>query len=104
MARDFELLCRPICEPKINDLGISYGSLLGATYANLFPDEVRVMVLLRKDSLRENPALPNRFRVLEKSETRPRLAADAFVRAKSVLGDLHMPQVGGTIRRSRDVA
>ena len=29
----------------MNYLGLSYGTLLGATYANLFPDQVRAMVL-----------------------------------------------------------
>ena len=31
-------------EDKITYLGISYGTFLGATYANLFPDTVRAMV------------------------------------------------------------
>jgi pimeloyl-ACP methyl ester carboxylesterase len=44
-ARDMDLLRRGVGAEKMNYLGISYGSFLGATYANLFPEEVRAMVL-----------------------------------------------------------
>ncbi len=43
-ARDLDLLRQAVGEDKINYLGISYGTFLGATYANLFPDTVRAMV------------------------------------------------------------
>jgi pimeloyl-ACP methyl ester carboxylesterase len=44
-ARDLERLRRAVGAPHMNYLGVSYGTLLGATYANLFPDQVRAMVL-----------------------------------------------------------
>jgi pimeloyl-ACP methyl ester carboxylesterase len=44
-ARDMDLLRRAVGAKKLNYLGISYGSFLGATYANLFPDKVRAVVL-----------------------------------------------------------
>ncbi|WP_420081987.1 alpha/beta hydrolase [Streptomyces sp. JL4002] len=44
-ARDLDLLRRSVGEPQLNYLGVSYGTILGATYANLFPDKVRAMVL-----------------------------------------------------------
>jgi pimeloyl-ACP methyl ester carboxylesterase len=44
-AKDLELLRQAVGAPPMNYLGISYGTLLGATYANLFPDTVRAMVL-----------------------------------------------------------
>jgi pimeloyl-ACP methyl ester carboxylesterase len=44
-AKDLELLRQAVGEPHLNYLGVSYGTLLGATYANLFPDTVRAMVL-----------------------------------------------------------
>jgi pimeloyl-ACP methyl ester carboxylesterase len=44
-ARDMDLLRRAVGDPVMNYLGISYGSLLGATYANLFPGRVRAMVM-----------------------------------------------------------
>jgi hypothetical protein len=39
------LLRRAVGDPQLNYLGVSYGTYLGATYANLFPDLVRAMVL-----------------------------------------------------------
>src|SRR5262245_43466972 len=44
-AKDLELLRQAVGEPHLNYLGVSYGTLLGATYASLFPDTVRAMVL-----------------------------------------------------------
>ena len=39
-ARDLNLLRQALGQPKLNYLGISYGTFLGATYANLFPRRV----------------------------------------------------------------
>lgn len=44
-ARDMDLLRAVLGDAKLNYLGFSYGSLLGATYAGLFPDRVGRMVL-----------------------------------------------------------
>ncbi|MFJ4468410.1 alpha/beta hydrolase [Streptomyces sp. NPDC089424] len=44
-ARDLELLRKAVGDARLTYLGISYGTYLGATYANLFPDTVRAMVL-----------------------------------------------------------
>jgi pimeloyl-ACP methyl ester carboxylesterase len=44
-ARDLNLLRRAVGDPKLNYLGVSYGTFLGATYANLFPRRVRAMTL-----------------------------------------------------------
>ncbi|MBV9451306.1 MAG: alpha/beta fold hydrolase [Streptosporangiaceae bacterium] len=45
VARDMDLLRQAVGDPRLNYLGISYGTFLGATYANLFPGKVRAMVL-----------------------------------------------------------
>lgn len=45
VARDMDRLRQAVGDPKLNYLGISYGTYLGATYANLFPSRVRAMVL-----------------------------------------------------------
>ncbi|SMD26677.1 alpha/beta hydrolase fold [Kibdelosporangium aridum] len=43
-ARDLDMLRRAAGEEKINYHGISYGTHLGAIYANLFPNRIRAMV------------------------------------------------------------
>jgi pimeloyl-ACP methyl ester carboxylesterase len=44
-ARDLNLLRGELGQPKLDYLGLSYGTFLGATYANLFPHRVGRMVL-----------------------------------------------------------
>lgn len=45
VARDMDLVRAALGEEKITYLGLSYGTLLGVTYAHLFPARVRHMVL-----------------------------------------------------------
>jgi pimeloyl-ACP methyl ester carboxylesterase len=45
VARDLEQLRKALGDERLTFLGISYGTLLGATYADLFPTHVRAMVL-----------------------------------------------------------
>jgi pimeloyl-ACP methyl ester carboxylesterase len=45
VARDMDLLREALGERKLNYLGFSYGTFLGATYASLFPNGYRAMVL-----------------------------------------------------------
>lgn len=44
-VRDMDHLRELLGEPKLDYRGISYGTFIGQTYANLFPDKVRAMVL-----------------------------------------------------------
>ncbi|MCT7351304.1 alpha/beta hydrolase [Streptomyces sp. 15-116A] len=44
-ARDLDLLRQAVGDEQLTYYGISYGTFLGATYANLFPGKVRAMVL-----------------------------------------------------------
>ncbi|CCG04130.1 alpha/beta hydrolase [Blastococcus saxobsidens] len=44
-ARDMEQLRQSLGEEQLNFLGYSYGTTLGSTYAELYPDRVRAMVL-----------------------------------------------------------
>ena len=44
-ARDLEALRGALGEPKLNFLGYSYGTVLGAVYAQLFPARIGAMVL-----------------------------------------------------------
>ena len=43
-ARDLDLLRRAVGDPELTYHGISYGTQLGAIYANMFPGRVRAMV------------------------------------------------------------
>jgi pimeloyl-ACP methyl ester carboxylesterase len=45
VARDMDLLRQAVGDPVLNYWGLSYGTGLGATYANLFPGKVGHMVL-----------------------------------------------------------
>ena len=45
VARDMDALRAAIGEEQLSYLGFSYGTFLGATYASLFPDRLRAMVL-----------------------------------------------------------
>ncbi|WP_239513954.1 alpha/beta hydrolase [Streptosporangium sp. 'caverna'] len=44
-ARDMDLLRAALGDPRLTYLGKSYGTQLGAVYADLFPDHVRALVL-----------------------------------------------------------
>jgi pimeloyl-ACP methyl ester carboxylesterase len=45
VARDLDLLRRAVGDRKLTYLGFSYGSYLGNTYANLFPENVRALAI-----------------------------------------------------------
>jgi pimeloyl-ACP methyl ester carboxylesterase len=45
VARDLDLLRAAVGDAQLNYVGLSYGSFLGTTYANMFPDNVRSVVV-----------------------------------------------------------
>lgn len=45
VARDMEVMRRAVGDKKLNYLGFSYGSYLGAVYANMFPDRIRALAI-----------------------------------------------------------
>ncbi|MCC6555435.1 MAG: alpha/beta fold hydrolase [Polyangiaceae bacterium] len=45
VARDMDLLRAALGDERLTYLGFSYGTMLGAVYADLFPDRVRALVL-----------------------------------------------------------
>ncbi|MER7080803.1 TAP-like protein [Saccharopolyspora kobensis] len=45
VARDLDLMRQGVGDEKLNYVGFSYGTLLGATYVNLFPERSRAIIL-----------------------------------------------------------
>ncbi|WP_444996749.1 alpha/beta hydrolase [Aliikangiella sp. IMCC44359] len=45
VARDLDLLRQAVGDDKINFVGYSYGSYLGMTYANMFPNNIRSLII-----------------------------------------------------------
>lgn len=45
VARDLDGIRQAVGDEKLSYLGFSYGTLIGSTYAQLFPDHIRAMVL-----------------------------------------------------------
>jgi pimeloyl-ACP methyl ester carboxylesterase len=45
VARDLDQLRIAVGDDQLNYMGVSYGSFLGVTYANLFPDRVRAVIV-----------------------------------------------------------
>src|SRR5262245_29096754 len=45
VARDLDLMREAVGDQKLTYYGISYGSYLGQTYANMFPDKVRAVAI-----------------------------------------------------------
>ncbi|MGI9578258.1 MAG: alpha/beta hydrolase, partial [Microthrixaceae bacterium] len=45
VAADLDLIRQALGDDQLNYVGFSYGTAIGATYATLFPDKVRAMVL-----------------------------------------------------------
>ncbi|WP_425524813.1 alpha/beta hydrolase [Saccharopolyspora ipomoeae] len=45
VARDLDLMRAGVGDAQLNFVGFSYGTLLGATYVNIFPDRSRAIVL-----------------------------------------------------------
>ena len=45
VARDLDAIRSAVGDKQLTYLGFSYGTLIGATYAGLFPDHIRAMAL-----------------------------------------------------------
>src|SRR5438034_1194151 len=45
VARDLDVLRQAVGDAKLTYAGVSYGTFLGQTYANMFPDKVRAVVI-----------------------------------------------------------
>jgi pimeloyl-ACP methyl ester carboxylesterase len=63
VAKDLDRLRQAVGDSKLNYIGFSYGTLIGATYANLFPGRVRAVIIdgnVDPDQ-RTNRRLANKF-------------------------------------------
>lgn len=63
VAKDLDLLRQAVGDDKLNYIGYSYGTLIGATYVNLFPRRVRAVIIdgnVDPDQ-RTNRRLANKF-------------------------------------------
>jgi pimeloyl-ACP methyl ester carboxylesterase len=45
VARDLDVLRQAVGDTRLNYAGVSYGTMLGQTYANMFPGNVRAMII-----------------------------------------------------------
>src|SRR5919197_1011403 len=45
VARDLDVLRDAVGDAKLNYAGVSYGTMLGQTYANMFPNKIRAMII-----------------------------------------------------------
>ncbi|MEU8820131.1 alpha/beta fold hydrolase [Actinoplanes sp. NPDC048796] len=84
VAKDLDLLRQAVGDAKLNYIGYSYGTHLGATYVNLFPGKVRAVVLdgnVDPDQ-RTNHRLANKFDRAGGFE----IALDGFLRACDAAG------------------
>jgi pimeloyl-ACP methyl ester carboxylesterase len=76
VARDMDLLRRALGDRKITYFGHSYGSYLGTTYANMFPDNIRALAI---DSVLD-PELWSSGRQIESDRVAARRVLDEFFR------------------------
>lgn len=63
VAKDLDRLRQAVGDSRLTYIGYSYGTLIGATYANLFPDKVRAVIIdgnVDPDQ-RTNHRLDNKF-------------------------------------------
>lgn len=81
-ARDLDRLRQAVGDEKLSYLGLSYGTFLGATYAGLFPDRVRAMVL---DGNVAPSAWTDRSRPVTTRSISMRIGSDSG--ASGVMGD-----------------
>ncbi|WP_330276794.1 alpha/beta hydrolase [Lentzea sp. NBC_00516] len=76
VVRDLDLLRRALGDRKLTYFGTSYGSYIGTTYANMFPDNVRALAI---DGVL-NPELWSSGRQIESDRIATREVLDEFFR------------------------
>lgn len=102
VARDLDLLREKLGNDHLNYVGLSYGSFLGQTYANLFPDRVGALVI---DGVLDPVAWSNLdaevpFSVALRSDVGAQATLDEFIRQcnAAVPGNCALaPDAGGRL-------
>jgi len=97
-ARDLDLLRAALGDDQLNYVGFSYGTRLGATYAELFPDRVRALVL--------DGAVKPTDDLAELGQGQGRgfdLALENFAAACDADADCALADVGGTLEVYADL-
>ena len=87
VARDMDSIREAIGAEKINYLGYSYGTRIGAVYASLFPERVRAMVLDGPVSPEEHPSAFSPIQGLGFENAWNRFAADCDARMSCELNE-----------------
>lgn len=87
VARDMDSIRAAIGAEKINYLGYSYGTRIGAVYASLFPERVRAMVLDGPVSPEEHPSAFSPIQGLGFENAWSRFAADCDARVSCTLNE-----------------
>ncbi|MDR7280518.1 alpha/beta hydrolase [Catenuloplanes atrovinosus] len=84
VAKDLDLLRRAVGDDRLTYVGYSYGTMIGATYVNLFPQRVRAVILDGNvdPEQRADHRLANKFDRAGGFE----LALDGFLRACDAAG------------------
>ncbi|MBB5122112.1 alpha/beta hydrolase [Streptomyces eurocidicus] len=96
VARDMDVFRAALGEERLNYLGVSYGSHLGATYARLFPHRVRAMVL---DGPMDHSSGPTRFLREEAAAMEEEFGRFAAWCAEDAACALHGEDVGAVYDR-----
>ncbi len=82
-ARDMDAIRIAVGDPKLTYLGYSYGSLLGAVYAQLFPDKIRALVLDGAVDPRQDDATASESQAVGFEKAFDNFAADCRRRGRS---------------------
>ncbi|HJP15618.1 MAG TPA: alpha/beta hydrolase [Acidimicrobiales bacterium] len=87
VARDMDSIRAALGAEKINYLGYSYGTRIGAVYASLFPERVRAMVLDGPVSPDEHPSAFSPIQGLGFENAWSRFSADCDARVSCALNE-----------------
>ncbi len=82
VARDMDLLRQALGDEKLSFVGYSYGTYLGATYAKLFPENVRALVL-------DGTVVPDAYSGSDGDRRPLALRMDQHTGARDVLAEFH---------------